>query len=802
MGTAAMRVGEAMGWLIERARQRRSNLKAAGTIASLAWKDSLQGELNSGEALANRLRRLDEGKGADWWLEAKGKPYLEAVAAVLKASAEELASWIMAARPKEDDDARWFRFEVFPALRPLDLDTEDPFPGVPRQLLLGDGPTSLTWWRSPPGAGRTLVGRWLARRHRWSIASPQSVAERTLVEQDSDEIPGVGAARRVTVASPQPMPQHFRELGGAEVVTPKDWALPLLKWVEGRLESEGLYDADQVEALVRRGLVHADTPGQLLEQLADVHTLGVGALTDDLPPNIRLQAWARAHAHRGDRSARRASRAYLAEHGASLLCRAELARRRLGLPVTPETVARCLPVPAPAPADAIQAAHDAGDVEGALKLILPRPSDLVEAMRELRWLTQQGWGFPTRVTGWLHQCVAAELVEGDDLGALGAVGDAPDMVRAVLDELANPHRWSAWTRRLTTVAELDADAALGLDALVHAMVLSESRGHVVDDAERSALRAAVLRLAGAEGAGVTLGVDRRWSALAWLSLFAPGQPPSEVDRIRVFGACNLLDAAETDPAAPLPLRLLAATRLGEVAAADPEPYSPYLPACAVADLAAGRAQPSDAMDRLAQIRHLSVVERLAQPWASTLEAVAEILWPVWERWGIPEDPDLARLSRVWATSSAERVAGTLGQQLVQHARRGVDLPEALWHVTLNIDGFNIDLLQRAPSEVLFARADGGNHRVQTVLWQRDPAGSMHRVAELIQAGASVGSWLLMAPPEHAPELLAVLERSPGTTREMIAWADQVIAERVPGWRDVWRWRMGGRSASPGSSSTG
>ncbi|MBK7761183.1 MAG: hypothetical protein IPI35_33190 [Deltaproteobacteria bacterium] len=91
-----------MGWLVDRAKERQRNLDAAGTIATFAWKEKLKGVLTSQEALANRLRRLDEGDGEAWWLEAKGRPYLEAVATVLKVTPEELTSWIKEPRASQE----------------------------------------------------------------------------------------------------------------------------------------------------------------------------------------------------------------------------------------------------------------------------------------------------------------------------------------------------------------------------------------------------------------------------------------------------------------------------------------------------------------------------------------------------------------------------------------------------------------------------------------------------------------------------------------------------------------------------
>ena len=790
MDSAAKRIGAAMGWLIERARERQRHLTTPGTIASLAWTEALkEGVLKGKEQLATRLRRLDKSAGLEWWSSEAGRPYTVAVAGVLKVEPAEFLTWFKHARAASDDDARWFHFEVFPGLRPLDLDAEDPFPGIPGELFAGDGPTQLTWWHAPQGAGKTLVARWLVRRHRWTIGTPASVTELSFIEQDSVRLPDVGRARRVIVASPHPMPAVGQGKRWTQAVTPTGWELPLVNWVTERLPDSGHYDHPSVEALVEKGLVAASTPGQLLEILADVHTLGVGALEDTIAPHLRLEAWVRAHPRRADRTARPASRAYLGERGADLLREIELHRLHRGLPVSSDAVIACFPELPHASPDAIQSARDAGDVDRALQLLCPDPKDLVATMVDLRWIIEEGWGFPTRVAGWLRASVIQALVQGCDMATLGAVSDAPEMAFPVVRALAAPTHLAAWASRIEAVRELDPETALGLDAIVLAMTLSAALGHAVPEDVRTRLQGAVVRLASEVGVGVRVRVDPRWWALAWLSLFPPAKPPTSLQRERVMMACELLYDQEDESALLRPLRLLAADRLGDLAATDRASFRTDLPSAAVADLAAGAAPDPQALERLQSIRRLDVVERLCRRWASTPEALASLLWPTWEHTGVPEDADPARLGRVWASCPPERLPHVQCKQLRDHIRRGVPLPENLWLAAIELYDARADVAERAPVSVLLASADKFAHVIPAVVWRRAPEAALEQLAALLKAGTDTERWLRVAPVETTGAALALLAAVETASPGSLAWSDRMIAARAPGWQQVWQWRM-------------
>ncbi len=794
-----------MGWLIERAKQRQSKLATAGTIASRAWKDSLKGALGGKEQLATRLRRLDEGEGAEWWLGPKGKPYLEAVAGVLKVEPAELTVWIEAARPAPDDDARWFRFEVFPGLPPLDLDGEDPYPGVPAALWRGDGPRGPTWWHAPPGAGRTLVGRWLGRRHGWSLVSSlQEAPERAFIEHDGADLPDLHLPDRIVVASPHPMPERLRQRRWEEVRGETGWEKALLDWVSDRVVQDGRFDAEFAKRALAEGKLGASTPGALLEALAELAALGPELLTEGVHPARALEAWARAHAGRADRSARPASRDWLREHGGWLLPRIEVARLTRGLSFTADNVRACMPdVPTASP-DTIREARDAGDVDAALRLLTPSPADLIGAMSALRWLLPGEWGLPSRVLGHLRAAVVElALDERADLRILGTLLDTREVAPEVVRGLADRSRLAAWIDRLDTGDPAHPTTALAADGLLKAFALvAERRSFPVDGLAQGL--AAALRATYGEPCP-DLGVDARvedaevWSSIGWLTLHRYGvldTPAPERISVWAWHAGQALEWRDA-PRGSLRERIrgLAADTLGVLVHADPRWRWAPRPVAALAALANNEDPDPSALLELGRLGPLGVVERLCAPWAASIEEVCGLLWPVWRRWGIPAEEDKKRLAEVWATYPGDEVAGRVGVQLVEHAAAGLELPMRLWRLAIAAEPGRPDILERAPIDALL-EAEGRLHgSAASVLWVRAPDRALSVIADRLTGELDWDSsrWFAAIPPERAPEVLAVVEgnaRGQAKTRVRQWWADRAIRERVPGWERVWEWVRG------------
>lgn len=163
-----------MGWLLDIAVNTDPSLKNASAIARRVrsvveaaggWRGHEISESN----LGNMVRKLDKREQIVWWQDT-GEEARRALARVLGLDDADLLLAIR--RPSGGDQLgpRMWDFEMFPNLRPLDLASESPFPGVPEDLIRWGGPESnRTWWVAPPGAGKTLLGRWLEVRHHWEV---------------------------------------------------------------------------------------------------------------------------------------------------------------------------------------------------------------------------------------------------------------------------------------------------------------------------------------------------------------------------------------------------------------------------------------------------------------------------------------------------------------------------------------------------------------------------------------------------------------------------------------------------------
>lgn len=805
-----------MGWLVDRARERQRNLNTAGTIASFAWKLAPVDALKSQEALANRLRALDEGKGEAWWLGVKGRPYLEAVATVLKVTPEELASWIKEPRASQEDATRWFRFEAFPRLRPLDLDVEAPYPGVPDVLWREDGPRDPTWWHAPSGAGRTLVGRLLARRHGWTfVRSPRDLAARTFIELDAADLPDAPMQSRVVVAAPYPMPERLKTRGWREVRGEPGWELALLEWVNDRIEPGGLFDPKVATAALAEGRLPASTPGALIEGLAELDALGDAVLSDQVPARRALSGWARAHAGRPDRAVGPASRDWLREHGAWLLPQIELERLSRGLPVTFEHVLTCMPKLPSASADKLHAAIEAGDRDSALALLCPDPDALVNAMVTLRWLLPADWGLPSRVLGLLRTLVVElALDERTERPVLGALLNTREVASEVVQALATPVRFAAWTQRLKSGDAADPRTALVADGLLKAFALLAAKRTAPVDGLARDLTAALQAVYGVSCPElcVTARIDGAddWTPIVWLTLVRLGvglRPTEDQLSIWTFYTEQALPGYTNLPITVRPLlTALAAETLGAIGRAEPGWRLTPPAVAAVVALASGEMPDSAGLFALGQVRSLNVQERLCEPWAASTEAMCRLLWPVWGEWGIPDEPSFEKLAQVWATYPGDQISGRLRVQLVGHAIQGVQLPERLWRLAITAEPGQRALLELAPIDILFELARRGLALLASVAWARAPERALAVLADILDGEETPtnSAWMVVAPADRALDVLMLIERSASPSWRRAArwcWADPAIQARVPGWEKVWAWARA-EQAIQGASSEG
>lgn len=209
------------------------------------------------ESVANKLREADKGKDLQWW-RGTGRALLPVLAEALEEEQEDLLAQLAVAESTAGGaGSALLQFSVFPALRPIDLRTEAPFPGLPSEIARKGGPRAMrTWWVAPPGAGKTLVGRWLAAQHGWEFPEGARWSEiqwpahgNVFVELSSvDEIAptaveAIPADVRVCIATPHAPPRiNVRAAGDTDAAN-----------AQRPSRGEGDTDAASVEPSSRAG---------------------------------------------------------------------------------------------------------------------------------------------------------------------------------------------------------------------------------------------------------------------------------------------------------------------------------------------------------------------------------------------------------------------------------------------------------------------------------------------------------------------------------------------------------------------
>ncbi|MCB9748479.1 MAG: hypothetical protein H6713_00590 [Myxococcales bacterium] len=141
------------------------------------WPTDLQLGVRS---FGNRIRELDRGRGAAWWLRDERAPVIDTLAAVLGWKPDAVRAAIAgefpaAGSPRLTAEAR-HPLAALGRLRPLQLESESPPPGVPEAALLASR-WRRHWWCTADRQARELVARWLARRERATVIVTSSLRE-------------------------------------------------------------------------------------------------------------------------------------------------------------------------------------------------------------------------------------------------------------------------------------------------------------------------------------------------------------------------------------------------------------------------------------------------------------------------------------------------------------------------------------------------------------------------------------------------------------------------------------------------
>ncbi len=501
-----------MGWLRETREQMgfRSDRKLA---EHLLQQDGRPADLTLAN-LANNLGKLDRGE-AGWWLSA-GEPWTPLLADALNVALDDLRARIYRmAHPQVEDGSSPDRFVPFGWLDALDLATEPLPPGIPwPRDASRDGDHARVWWTSGPGAGKTLLGRWLQVRQGWTWMPARTWREalakiprsgRVFVELEQ---PGEGPMLaselpdgvEVWVAAPfAPAPvasskssdgeQHEVDSGEmpadattwTELRTPplRDWMGPLLAWVGPRVRRGGRYDPDEVMALLRTlPLVEMfETPGDVLDFLGLVDEVGAATLIEGegLESEALFKTWLRQAIDRPDRPLAASNKALLRHDGARLLVELVQERLRGGLPPVLSLEDWTSLVPrrrAPhIDRDALMALIDRGTPEAkaeAKAMLKPSREDVIEALKGVQLLVRGSTGRWCLRPSWLAnlaQNAAAKALCEEGPEGLGALLLYPQSASDGLTVLLEQASSGDLTLARACIADLDGASPERLAAL-------------------------------------------------------------------------------------------------------------------------------------------------------------------------------------------------------------------------------------------------------------------------------------------------------------------------------------------------
>jgi hypothetical protein len=294
-----------MGWLRDLMQQAPTPVRSLGDLSRSALRSGdWPGDTKMQErSLAALFSKLDRDQELDWLGDRPGAQL--ALAKALGASLDDIRARVQ--RRQEGAPGQVLRLRALPAARALSLLEEPLFPGIPDEVL---EPASFggVYWIAPSGAGRSLVGRWLAARglarfvraERWRDAQSQLPAHGAVfVELEAPElddvVPELPPGLRLCVAAPcaPRAPHAFRVV---QTPAPEQYLRALVDWVAERLPQDGRFEADRVLAWLvgeplERGII--DGPGAALGLCGLADELGPRALGEELDKLVRRFAQAR-----------------------------------------------------------------------------------------------------------------------------------------------------------------------------------------------------------------------------------------------------------------------------------------------------------------------------------------------------------------------------------------------------------------------------------------------------------------------------------------------------------------------------
>lgn len=473
--------------------------------------------------------------------------WTDALVSVLDlADREALRDHAMRGTGVEGAERRRLQLHDLGEARWLDLGSEEPFPGIPREVF-DPACWRNTWWHARSGAGRRLVAQWHRVRKTAKVIEADSLTEALLELPEDGSVYIVLSGRRaserlaadawpdrpICVAAPSAPPGEQRSAeslwdrsehstdGGrqpkavdwhpVETAPPEQWRDALIDWVAARVHPGGGFEASAARHLFEEQslALACDTPGQVLMLCGLLDALGADKLRAASIDRI-LTVWITHVADRADVDP--TVRTWLINEGPRLFRQMLVARLFESLEteiVSPERWIGWLgereaPVDRRRARDLLSAAQ-AGDATSRAALdemLKPGPEATLALLVDVRLLAREAGGIRVRAR-WIADLVERscchELMHDAPIDRLGlfAFARASQAMQAMHEHLMQGG--SGLIERILTAVESapTPHAIAALEGLFRAVGVSILCGMLMPDAHlRRRLWVAQMRIIG------------------------------------------------------------------------------------------------------------------------------------------------------------------------------------------------------------------------------------------------------------------------------------------------------------------